>query len=225
MDKSFDGDAVEILDRLTLHHDWLRIDRFRLRHRRFAGGWTGEVDREILIRGEIAVVLPYDPQRDELVLVEQFRLPTFVGGGDAWQVEPVAGMVDPGENSRQAAERELAEEAGLACTELVKALRFFPSPGGSSQVMDLYVARVDAAQAGGLFGMDEEDEDIQVRVLSAARAFELLDAGRFEGGPTLIALLWFARHRERLRARWLSQAEAQARTGAGAAVAGSGSGG
>lgn len=223
MDKSFDETAVEILDRLTLHDDWLRIDRFRLRHRRFAGGWSGEMDREILIRGEVALVLPYDPVRDELVLVEQFRLPALVGGGEAWQVEPVAGMVDPGEDSRQAAERELAEEAGLACTALVKVQRFFPSPGGSSQVMDFYMARVDASRAGGLFGMDEEHEDIQVHVLSSERAFELLDAGRFEGGPMMLALLWFARHRERLRAAWL--AEQGSGAGAGAPVAGSGSGG
>lgn len=203
MDKSFDESAVEILGRTTLHQEWMRVDRFRLRHRRFAGGWTAEIDREILIRGEIAVVLPYDPVRDEIVLVEQFRLPTFVGGGDAWQIEPVAGLVDPGEDSRMAAERELAEEAGLACTALIKACRYFPSPGGNSQVMDFYIARVDASRAGGLFGMVDEHEDIQVRTLPVERAFELLDAGRFQGGPTLIALLWLARHRPRLRADWL----------------------
>ena len=203
MKKSFDETAVEILGRTTLHQDWMRVDRFRLRHRRFAGDWSPELDREILIRGEIAVVLPYDPQRDELVLVEQFRLPTFVGGGDAWQVEPVAGMVDPGEDSVAAAKRELAEEAGLECQALVKACRFFPSPGGNSQVMDLYVARVDSSAAGGLAGMDSEDEDIRVASLPVEEAFALLDDGRFQGGPTLIALLWFARHRERLRAEWL----------------------
>ncbi|MEX2631309.1 MAG: NUDIX domain-containing protein [Tistlia sp.] len=204
MDRSFDEGAVEILERTTLHHHWLRVDRFRLRHRRFAGGWTAALDREILVRGEIAVVLPYDPERDEIVLVEQFRLPAFVGGGDAWQIEPVAGMVDPGEGGPAAARRELAEEAGLACTALVEACRYFPSPGGNSQRMHFYLARVDTARAGGLFGMAAEDEDIQVHILPVARAFELLDAGRFQGGPTLIALLWLARHRERLRAEWLA---------------------
>lgn len=210
MDRTFDETAVEIIERTTLHQDWMRVDRFRLRHRRFAGGWTGALDREILVRGEIAVVLPYDPKRDEIVLVEQFRLPTFVGGGDAWQIEPVAGMVDPGEDSPTAACRELAEEAGLSCTALAKACRYFPSPGGNTQVMDFYIARVDAAEAGGLFGMELEDEDIQVHVLPVERALELLDAGRFQGGPTLIALLWLARHRERLRAEWL-QGEAPVR--------------
>ncbi|SMF04857.1 ADP-ribose pyrophosphatase [Tistlia consotensis] len=203
MDRSFDETAVEIFERTTLHDDWMRVDRFRLRHRRFAGGWTGALDREIMVRGEIAVVLPYDPVRDEIVLVEQFRLPTFVGGGDAWQVEPVAGMVDPGEDSPAAARRELAEEAGLSCSALVKACRYFPSPGGNTQVMDFFVARVDASRAGGLFGMEHEDEDIQVRVLPVETALALLDAGRFQGGPMLIALLWLARHRERLRAEWL----------------------
>lgn len=203
MDKYFDETAVEILERATLHREWMRVDRFRLRHRRFAGGWTPDIDREILIRGEIAVVLPYDPERDELVMIEQFRLPTFVGGGDAWQVEPVAGMVDPGEDSLAAARRELSEEAGLEARALTWVCRYFPSPGGSTQVVELYIAQVDASRAGGLFGMEQEDEDIRVVTLPVEEAFALLDAGRFQGGPTLIALLWLARHRETLRRDWL----------------------
>src|SRR5882724_7704963 len=89
-------DSIEISARETLYRGFFRVDRYRLRHRLFSGGWSAELSREVLERGSAAAALLYDPERDAVVLVEQFRLAAHLAGRPAWQLEIVAGIIDPG---------------------------------------------------------------------------------------------------------------------------------
>ncbi|HXP30793.1 MAG TPA: NUDIX domain-containing protein [Stellaceae bacterium] len=196
--------GVEILERDVAYQGFFRIDRYRLRHRLYAGGWSGVLTREVFERGRTVGVLLYDPERDAVVLVEQFRLPAHLAGFSGWQVEIVAGIVDrDGEAEAAVALREAQEEAGLAIAgALVPVHRYMPSPGGSSEIIDLFCGRVDARGAGGIHGLAAEHEDIKVVVLAYREAMQRLKSDAIQNGPTVLALHWLAANRARLRRLW-----------------------
>jgi ADP-ribose pyrophosphatase len=197
-------DALEIIDHETAYQGFFRVGRYRLRYRRYDGGWSPELSREVFERGRAVGLLLYDPIGDAVVLVEQFRLPAHLAGFTSWQLEIVAGLVDHGaEAETDVARREALEEAGLAIEgELVPIHRLLTSPGGSTEAVALFCGRVDAGRAGGVHGLASEHEDIKVVVKSYAEVARLLRAGGIENASTLIALYWLAAHRARLRKRW-----------------------
>jgi ADP-ribose pyrophosphatase len=198
-----DEDAIDIRERKTVYQGFFRIDHFRLRHRLYAGGWSPELSREIFLRHDAAAILLYDSQRDTLVFIEQFRLAAHLAGFPAWQLEIVAGIIDTDEPAAAVARREAQEEAGLSVIgEILPIHRFLPSPGGSTETVDLFCGRVDAGKAGGIHGLADESEDIKVVVKSADEAFAMLEAGVIQNAFTLIALHWFAAKRETLRRLW-----------------------
>ena len=183
---------------------FLRIDVVRFRHKLFSGEWSGEREYDVLRRGEAVAIILYDPERDSVVLVEQFRLPALYAGLSPWQIEPVAGLVDKDESFEAVARRETEEEAGIApIGELVPIQRYMPAPGNSDEAVMLFCGRVDARGAGGIHGLAEENEDIRVVVKTVAELEAMLLAGRIETGHTLICCHWLLRHRDRLRREWL----------------------
>lgn len=197
-------DAPEILDRETAYRGFFRVDRYRLRHRLYAGGWSVELDREVIERRPAVGLLLYDPGRDAVVLIEQFRLPAHLAGFKARQLEVIAGLVDhAAEAESDVARREAREEAGIAVEgELLAMHRFLSSQGGTTETIGLYCGRVDSSRAGGIHGLAAEHEDIKVVVMPYAEVMRLLREGGIENAVTLIALYWLAAHRTRLRKHW-----------------------
>lgn len=193
---------VAMLERTLAYDGHFKIIRYRLRHRLFAGGMSRELMREVFERGHAVAVLPFDPVRGQVVLVEQFRIGGVGVIDDPWLIEPVAGIIEPGEPAPEVARREAAEEAGLDLLELVPACTYFASPGGSTETCQVYIGRVDAAGAGGIFGRTDEDEDIRVHVVPLATALEWLCDGRVHAVTTVVALQWLALHRAELDERW-----------------------
>lgn len=193
---------VEIVEKQGVFQGYFRVDRYRLRHETFAGGMTGEFTREVFERGHAAAALPYDPVRDKLVLQEQFRIGAHAAGREPWMIEIVAGIIEDGETPESLVHRELMEEAGLKALELEPIGPVLLSPGGSSESIRIYCARVDSADAGGVFGLDHEDEDIRTFAIDAGAVRELLDSGRIENATALIALQWFALHHADIRKKW-----------------------
>ena len=203
VENSLDEEAIDIRERQTVYRGYFRIDHFRVRHRLYAGGWSPELSREVFLRHNAAAILLYDPQRDLLVFIEQFRLAAHLAGFPPWQLEVVAGIIDKDEPAAAVARRESKEEAGLSVIgEVVPIHRFLPSPGGSIETVDLFCGRVDAGDAGGIHGLADESEDIKVVVKSADDALAMLAAGEIQNAFTLIALHWFAANRDAIRRRW-----------------------
>jgi ADP-ribose pyrophosphatase len=195
-------DGIELLETSERYSGFFRINRYRLRHRLFAGGWSGVIEREVFERGHAVGVLPYDPVADSVVLIEQFRIGALVAGMNPWLIEVVAGIVEEGETPEEVARRESLEEAGLEILALMPMCRYLVSPGGSSESVRLYCGRVDSRGAGGIHGLAEEHEDIRVDLTSYGEAIRLLEEGRITNSVSLIALQWLALHRERVRAAW-----------------------
>ncbi len=194
---------VQIVERETLYDGFFRLRRYALRHRRFDGDWSPVLRREVFERGSVAAVLPYDPWRDTVVLIEQFRMgPLAAGVGTPWLVEIVAGIVEPGETPEHMVRREALEETGCRIDTLEHITTFFPSPGGSSELCHLYCGRVDSTNAGGLHGNRDEGEDIRAFVEDAAEAIDRATGASVRNAISIIALQWLALHREDLRRRW-----------------------
>lgn len=193
---------LDILSREMCYQGFYRLERITLRHRLFAGGMSPPLTREVIEKGDVAAVLLYDPVRDEVVLIEQFRVGARDDPRGPWLLEIVAGLIEPGETPEQVARREAQEEAGCTVTDLVPISTFYVSPAKTSQRTWLYCGRVDAARAGGVHGLAHEGEDIRVVCLPADDAIALVAQGRADSAWPLIALLWFAGRRDALRSRW-----------------------
>jgi ADP-ribose pyrophosphatase len=194
--------GVEVVEKTTPYDGYFRIDVYRLRHRCFGGGWSEVMSREIFERGQAAVVLPYDPSRDEVVLIEQFRIGAYAAGLAPWLIEVVAGIVEPGETPEDVVRREAQEEAGCEITTLETIGTVLSSPGGCSEVLYLYCGRVDSEGVGGIHGLDREHEDIRAFTLPADIALERLTRGEFNNASTIMTLQWLALNRERLKQSW-----------------------
>ena len=193
---------VQLLERSTVFQGYFRVDRYRLRHRRYDGSLGRPISREVFERGHAAAVLPYDPLTDAVVLIEQFRIGPYARGDYPWQVETIAGIIHDGETAPEVARREALEEAACTVTALEPVARYYMSPGAVSEHMTLYCGRTEAAGLGGVHGLAEEDEDIRVCVMPFADALARARAQAIGNSPALIALLWLALERERLRALW-----------------------
>jgi len=198
------SERVRILRKQRVYQGHFRLDRYTVRHALYRGGMTAPLTREVFERGNTVGILLYDPKRDALVLVEQFRLPAHLAGFPAWQTEIVAGIIDHDhESPRAVAVREAYEEAGIKLSEApFLAQRYMTTPGGSTETFHLFCARVDTRGVGGLHGLLHEHEDIRVTVKKFSAAMKLALTGHIQNGPTLMALYWLAANRARLRKRW-----------------------
>lgn len=196
---------VEIIARETAFQGYFRVDRYRLRHSLHDGGLSPALTREVFERGHVAAVLPYDPGRDEVVLIEQFRIGALAAAKPAWCVEIVAGVIDEGETAQSVARREIIEEIGCAPDDLVPIHDYLVSPGGTSETVALFCGRIDASKAGGIHGNADEHEDIRVFTRPAAEAIAGLSRGEYTNALTLIGLQWLALNRDDLRRRWNGQ--------------------
>lgn len=163
---------------------------------------SGEVRREIFERGHAAVLLPFDPVRDEVVLIEQIRIAAFDTSDTPWLLELVAGMIEPGETVEEVARREAMEEAGLSVGRVKKFMSYLASPGGTSERLSLMVGEVDATTAQGIHGLADENEDIRVHVVSREQAYQWVEEGRIDNAASVIALQWLQLHYQALRNEW-----------------------
>ena len=196
------ADDVIILEKTTPFQGYFRIDRYVFQHRTHVGGMTEPMSREIFERGHAVSVLLYDPDRDEVGLIEQFRPGAYAAGWEPWLIEVVAGIIDPGETPEQVAIREAQEEAGATVTQIEPVCRYLVSPGGTTESMEIFCARVDASKLSGIHGLEHEGEDIRVFTATADEAIAWVQSGKIANSMTIIALQWLALNRPRLREKW-----------------------
>lgn len=195
-------DDVEILEREACFRGFYRLDRLHLRHRQFSGEMGPQLSRELFVRHDAVCVLPYDPQRDSVVLIEQFRVGALEKSANPWLLELVAGLIEQDEQPEQVAHREASEEAGLSLGALWPIAQYYPSPGGSDERVHLFIGRCDSEGVGGVHGLAEEGEDIRVHVWPLEDALDAVKDGRIDNAASIIALQWLALNRAEIRGLW-----------------------
>lgn len=197
---AFTAKDVELVSREVLQQGFFRLEAMTLRHRLFAGGWSEPMRREVHMRRDAVGVLLYDVARDALVVVEQFRAGAVDDVLSPWKLEFVAGLVEEGEALEDVARREAQEESGSQVSELKQIHTYYPSPGACNEQVTLFCGLIDSQGVGGIHGLDTENEDIRVHVISFQKAWELLMEGRFDNAMSLIGMHWLACQRASLRA-------------------------
>lgn len=193
---------VRVLDDTLVWSGHYAMRRLTLQHRLFAGTWSGPIVREIFERGDAVAVLPYDPQSDSLVMIEQFRPGAMRGDDSPWMLELIAGVVESGETDEDVVHREAMEEAACELSQLEPIATVFPSAGACSEQVRLFCGRVSRAAIGELHGLQEEGEDILVHSVPREQALQMLRDDKISNGHTLIALQWLQIHGDDLRRRW-----------------------
>jgi ADP-ribose pyrophosphatase len=197
------GKTVEIIEKTTPFQGYFRVDKYTLRHTRFDGGRTEPMTREVFERGHAAAVLLYDPVADRVGLIEQFRVGAYAAGWpDPWLIEVVAGIIDDDDGAAAVAIREAREEAGVEIADLVPMMKILVTPGGSTETIELFCARIDSARLGGLHGLEHEGEDIRAFTIATDEAMAWIGQGKIANATTIIALQWLALHKDTVKARW-----------------------
>ncbi|MEM6888273.1 MAG: NUDIX domain-containing protein [Pseudomonadota bacterium] len=193
--------VAEIAQRFPVYAKYFALDEFHVRHSQFDGSQSDWLDRAIFRPPDAALVLPYDPVRDRVLLVEQIRMgPLIRGDKTLWQLEPIAGHIDAGETPQEAARREALEEANIVLDQLETVAECYPSPGNSTEFFYVFVAPVALPEeAAGMGGLDAEAEDIRSHLVPFEALMSYADSMQLANSPLLIAAYWLARHRERLR--------------------------
>ena len=145
-----------------------------------------EIDRLNFNRGDTVAVVLYNKKNKSVVLIRQFRYPAYVDSGPGWLIECVAGIKDNGEIS--VAKKEVLEETGYEVDELEYLTKFYPSPGGCSERISVYLAYIETREEikDKYFGTG--NEDIQVIEIPLVKAFEMIMNGEICDGKTIIGL-------------------------------------
>lgn len=203
--QQFDHTDAELVERKPLYQGFFSMMQYKLRHKLFRGGWSQPIVREVFERGHAAVLLPYDPIQDAVVLQEQFRVGAVGQGKNPWLLELVAGIIGEGETPEGVAVREAREEANLEVKRIKKLYSYLASPGGCTERIDIFIGEVDSQGAGGVYGLESENEDIKVHLVSREQALALLNKGEFDNAATIIALQWLQHHGQQLQDAWSTQ--------------------
>ncbi|NOU51722.1 ADP-ribose diphosphatase [Pseudoalteromonas sp. JBTF-M23] len=199
----FDNQNVTVESVETVFNGFFKIQLYQFRHALFAGGMSQTICREILERGHAVAVLPYDPKTDSVLLIEQIRIGAMASRSSPWLLECIAGMAEGSEQYEEVARKEALEEAGLELGELQYMTSYLSSPGGTTERLYLYLAKADLSQAGGIFGLESEGEDIKSHVIPYAQAIDFLQSGEIDNAATVISLQWLALNKDKVLAQWV----------------------
>lgn len=198
-----DAGRVEVQHRREGYGRYFSVEEIALRHRRYDGGWSPVLEREVFISADASLLLPYDPLLDSVLLISQFRIgPMARGQAQCWMLEPVAGRVDAGETPAEAARREAVEEAGLDVGRLYPLPPHYPTPGANSEYYYPFIAAVDLSdhETGQGFGVADEGEDIATQIISRQELLHLAETGQLQCGPLITMALMLDRMADRIRA-------------------------
>lgn len=195
---------VIVEKRDAVFQGYFQVDRWQLRHRIDGDAWSPSLVREVFERGHAVAVLPYDPVKEKIIVIEQFRMGALAAGRDPWMLEIVAGIIEPDETADplSVAARECREEIGTEVEDLFEVLTYLPSPGAVSETVALYCGRVDSDLLPQVAGKTDEGEYIRILPLSFEEVEGALVAGRFENSLMLIAAQWLLLNRKKVQDRW-----------------------
>ena len=191
MKKPYHHDDVIIMNSKLLHNGFCRLEECLLKTRLSSGKWSATYSREILIKNNVVAALLYDPKRQSLILIEQFRVGAYrCGSSNPWLLEIAAGQVAQGMSNEEALAKEILEETGLTVTNAKLIYNYYVSPGLNSEEMFLYYAEVDSKKAKKFSGIAAEHEDIKIKTLHISEALNYLSSGKIRSAVTIIAIQW-----------------------------------
>ncbi len=181
----------KIINKKKIHDGFFKMNEITLRYKKYDGSWSNEIKRELFGGAQVSAVLPYDPFKKQIILIQQFRPGTISKNFNNYLDEIVAGIIDPGEKPEMAAKRECLEETGCEVKKLIPVQGYFPAPGSSESFYHLFIAEVESFEGERVMGLETENENILVKSYGIPEVKKKLDNGEILNGLTLNALQWF----------------------------------
>lgn len=181
----------QIISRKNLYNGFFKMNEIKLKFKKYNGNWSNNITRELFGGAQVSAVLPYDPIKKEIVLIQQFRPGTISKNFDHYLDEVVAGIIDEGESPEEAAKRECVEETGCKIKKLIPIQGYFPAPGSSESFYHLFLGEIETFKGIRFKGLEKENEDIKVQSFKIDTIKDKMKKGEILNGLTLIALQWF----------------------------------
>lgn len=193
---------VELVSVDAAYSGFFKLNQYRIKHSLFTGGMSAILNRECFERGHAVAVLAFDPIRDRVILLEQFRIGAWVHEQQGWMYEVIAGIIEKDQTPEQVAVREAIEEANCELLDMESICQYYSSPGGSSETLQLFCAAINSEGVEGIYGLASEGEDIRATVVDYSEAVEWLEAGKLNNASTVICMQWLMLNHERLLEKW-----------------------
>ncbi|MFK5892080.1 MAG: NUDIX domain-containing protein [Pseudomonadota bacterium] len=191
-----------IIEKKQVYSGFFNLNQYKITHDLYSGDVSPVLIRECFERGPASGVLAFDPIRDKVVLIEQFRIGAFVNNESGWVYEIIAGIIEDNQSPEDVAIRESEEEAGCVLLDLEPICNYYSSPGGTSEILYLYCAAVDSRDIAGHYGLTEEGEDIKAIVLDYKEAVRWLEAGKLNNASTIICMQWLTINHDTMVKKW-----------------------
>ncbi len=181
----------KILNKKNLYSGFFNLNKYEFVHKKHDGNWTNTVEREVFSGAEVSGLLPYDPIKNEIILLQQFRAGALSRYDKDYLYEIVAGIINKNEKAEETAKRECIEETGCKVKKITPILSYFPAPGSSESYYHLYLGEINSFDGKRIMGLEDENEDILVKSFKIDEVRQLLKEKKIMNGLTLIALQWF----------------------------------
>ena len=181
----------KIINKKNLYSGFFSLNKYKFIHKKHNGELTDTIEREIFSGAHVSTLLPYDPIKKEIILIQQFRAGVLSRYDENYLLEIVAGMVDDGENPEETAIRECFEETGCEVKKIYPIQSYFPAPGSSESYYHLYLGEIQAFDGERIRGLEKENEDILVKSFKIDDVRQMLKERKIINGLTLVALQWF----------------------------------
>ena len=181
----------KIINKKNLYSGFFSLNKYEFSHKKHDGEWTGIVGREVFSGAHVSTLLPYDPIKKEIILIQQFRAGVLSRYDEDYLYEIVAGIIDEGENPEETARRECFEETGCEVKKIHPIQSYFPAPGSSESYYHLYLGEIQAFDGERIRGLEKENEDILVKSFKIDEVRQMLREKKIINGLTLVALQWF----------------------------------
>ena len=181
----------KIINKESLHSGFFNLYKYAFIHEKYDGNWSNIVEREIFSGAHVSTLLPYDPIRKEIVLIQQFRAGVLSRDNHSHLHEIVAGIIEENENPEDTAKRECLEETGCEVKTIIPIQNYFPAPGSSESYYHLYLGEVNSFDGERIMGLESENENILVKSFKIDQVRKMLKNKEIINGLTLIALQWF----------------------------------
>ena len=181
----------QIINKKDLYSGFFKLKKLEFIHQKHDGNWTSKVDREIFSGAHVSALLPFDPIKKEILLIQQFRAGVIARYDDDYLHEIVAGIIDENESPEETSIRECVEETGCKVNKITAINEYFPAPGSSESYYHLFLGEVDSFDGERIMGLESENENILVKSYKVEQVRNMLMQKEIKNGLTLIALQWF----------------------------------
>jgi ADP-ribose pyrophosphatase len=181
----------KIINKKKLYSGFFSLNKYEFIHQKHDGIWTNKVEREVFSGSHVSALLPYDPIKKEIILIQQFRAGVLSRYDDDYLYEIVAGIIDENESPEETARRECLEETGCEVNKITPIQNYFPNPGSSESYYHLFLGDINSFTGERIRGIESENENILVKPFKINQVRKMLKDKVITNGLTLVALQWF----------------------------------